>query len=184
MKNNQKGFTLSELSRVLCILAVIALVAFSSDSKAEGFTILGGDSNFSVATGPDIHKITGKMYAEFRYRETLYNFKEGGYWGTESTIGYSLYAGTMVTFGGDLFLTHNKWMFGFGIEGAEADKEIVDSVGGYELLVEYAFTEQWAVSLKHRSNCRQICRHLKFMPKGSESKRNGGFNFLMIRYSW
>lgn len=184
MNIKQKGFTLSELSRLLCIIAVLGLLVFSSTSEAKEFTIFGGESHFSAAVGADTYKISGKIYGEVRYRENLYIFEEGGYWGTESTFGYSLYAGTMYTLGGDLYITHNKWMFGVGIEGAEADKEVVDSVGGYELLVEYEITKHWALSLKHRSNCRQICRHLKFMPKGSENKRNGGYNFLLLRYIW
>ena len=161
------------------ILATILSVA-SINVYADSFLLFGGHGGFSLASGSDIHKAIGYEYGEVRYRETLYNFK-GDFW---DDFGFSLYAGTMMTLGGDLYLTHNKWMYAIGIEGAESDEDVVDSVGGYELLVEYAVTEHWALSLKHRSNCRQICRHLDFMPKGDEDKSNGGFNWLLIRYSF
>ncbi len=181
MKTNQKGFTLSELIKVLLIIAVLGLVVFSSDSQAEGLTLFGGESEISLAYGPDIHKDLGKKYWEFRYRETLHIFQEDTYW---DEFGFSAYSGSMYTLGGDLWITRNNWMFGFGVEGAKRDSDVVDSTGGYELLIEYKITKQWALSLKHRSNCRQICRNIPFLPKGDEDLSNGGFNFLMARYNF
>ncbi len=164
-------------------LALILLLSFSAN--AEDTTIFGGESNFSLALGTDIHKALGHVYGEFRYRETLHVFEEDTYW---DEFGFSLYTGSMITFGGDLYITRNNWMFGFGLEGAKSDDEVVDSTGGYELLIEYALPwEHWAISLKHRSNCRQICRAvpgLDWMPKGDENKSNGGFNWIMLRYTF
>ena len=162
------------------LLTLVLLLPFSANAE---FTLFGGESEFSLAFGPDIYKEVGKKYGELRYRETLYLFKGDGIWGGFwDEFGYSAYAGSMTTLGLDLYITHNQWMFGWGIEGARKNTDVVDSTGGYELLIEYAFTEQWALSLKHRSNCRQICRNISFLPKGDEDKSNGGFNFLLLRY--
>ena len=184
MDTKQKGFTLSELARVIFITTILGLVVVSFDSKADGeFTLFGEPGVFSIAAGTDLYKAVGYDYGEFRYREKLHTF-EDSYW---TTFGFSLYGGGMFTLGADFYITRNKWMYAFGIEGAKRNEEVVDSVGGYELLVEYAMTEHWAISFKHRSNCRQICREvpgLDLLPKGGEDKTNGGFNWLMIRYSW
>ncbi len=160
------------------LLTITLLLPLSAN--AEAFTLFGGESNLSIAAGTDIHKALGYDYGEVRYRETLYEF-ESDFW---DEFGFSLYAGTMMTLGGDLYVTHGNWMYGWGIEGAKSNEDVVDSIGGYELLVEYEMTEHWAISLKHRSNCRQICRNLDFMPKGSQDKSNGGFNWLMLRYTF
>ena len=159
------------------LFTLVLLLSFSAN--ADPISLFGGESNFSLAYGPDIHKAPQQNYGEMRYRETLHVFEEDTYW---DEFGYSLYVGGMYTLGADLYITRNKWMFGWGIEGAKRNSDVVDSTGGYELLIEYEIAEQWALSLKHRSNCRQICRNLPFMPKGDEELANGGYNFLMLRY--
>jgi len=160
------------------LLTLMLLLPLSA--TADPFTLAGGESKFSLAAGPDVHQDQGKIYGEFRYRETLHTFR-GDFW---DEFGFSLYTGSMITIGGDLYITHGSWMYGLGIEGAKKDTEVVDSTGGYELLIEYGFNAQWALSFKHRSNCRTFCRHLSFMPKGDKDKKNGGFNFIMLRYSF
>ena len=165
------------------LITLILLLPLSAN--ADPISLFGEPGIFSIAAGTDVHKAIGYEYGEIRYRELLYTFEEeDGFW---DTFGFSLYAGSMTTFGADLYITHNQWMFGWGIEGANSNEEVVDSTGGYELLVEYAFTEHWALSLKHRSNCRQICRKIPgfdLLPKGDEDKTNGGFNWLMVRYAF
>lgn len=143
-------------------------------------------SEFSLAAGQDFHKDIGKGYGEIRWRGTLSN---NGLFGTGwgDRFGYSLYAGESNTYGIDAFQTWGRFTFGFGIEAADSDVHVVDSDGGYELLFEWAFTEHWAASMKHRSNCRQICRNvpgLQVLPKGHDDRSNTGYNFLMVRYSF
>lgn len=173
---NQKGFTLKELVILLMIIAVLGIIVASPEAQAE----------FSIAGGQDFLKNQGAGYAEIRWRGTL---SENGLFGTNwgDRFGYSLYAGDANTYGVDVFQTWDKFMFGLGVEAADNDINVVASTAGYELLFEWAFTEHWAVSYKHRSNCRQICRKvpgLGILPKGSENKTNGGFNFLMVRYTF
>jgi hypothetical protein len=171
------------------LLAIILLLT-SVNAHAIDFTLFGGESEFSLAGGPDVHKDKGDRYAEIRYRETL---SENGFLGlgVGDRFGYSLYAGEHNTYGADIFQTWGRFMFGFGIEAADNNEEVVQSTAGYELLFEWAITEHWAASLKHRSNCRQICGGVPDyvpiigqLPHGSDDKTNGGYNWLMLRYTF
>jgi len=166
------------------LLTLILLLPLSAN--AEQFTLFGGESEFSLALGRDIHKAPEQNYGEIRYREVL---SENGLfgWGLGDDFGFSLYAGEMNTYGADIYLTFGKMMFAWGAEIADRTDDVVDSNGGYELLIEYAFTEHWALGIKHRSNCRQICDQVpgfSVLPKGDEDKTNGGYNFLVLRYTF
>lgn len=166
------------------LLTLILLLPLSAN--ADPITLFGGESEFSLALGADVHKDMGKKYGELRYREIL---SENGLfgWGLGDDFGFSLYAGEMNTYGVDIYLTFGKLMLAWGAELADRTNEVVDSNGGYELLIEYAFTEHWALGIKHRSNCRQICSKvpgLSFLPKGDDDKTNGGYNFLVLRYTF
>jgi hypothetical protein len=168
------------------ILTLTSVNVYAADFTSGKFSIFGGESEFSLALGRYVHKDKGKGYGEARYRETL---SENGFLGTGigDRFGYSLYIGESNTYGADLFQNWGNFMFGFGIEAADNNETVVESTAGYELLFEYAITPNWAISLKHRSNCRQICESvpgMKILPHGSKDKANGGFNFLMLRYTF
>ena len=144
------------------------------------------DFNLSIASGTDFIHDKGKSYSEIRWRQNLVILEPSDNMWKPDTIGYSIYAGSMSTKGIGIYATWGKFLFGWGPEYADIG-EFVPTEHGYELLAEYAFTESWAVSIKHRSNCRDVCRRvpgLDVLKKGPEDEHNQGYNYITLRYTF
>ena len=171
----QQGFTLKEL---ICILIIIAVLGVIVAPKAEA------NEGFSVAGGLDFIHDQGLEYAELRWRD---NLMDDGLFGYGDSFGWTLYGGSMETVGIGIYNTWGPLLIGWGAEAADPQEDVVETEGGYEILIEYAMTEHWALSLKHRSNCRDVCRNipgLDALPKGAMDKSNKGFNYLMLRFTF
>ena len=134
------------------------------------------NADVSIASGFDFLHDKGKPYTEIRYHG-----EDWKYW--------TVYAGTDNTFGGDLYYTlFKQWEVGFGIEHANGGEDSkVETEAAYQGRIDYNIDEHWAVSYKHRSNCKDLCRQfpgLSWMPKGSEDKHNSGLNYITLRYTF
>ena len=136
---------------------------------------------FSIAGGVDVGFAAGDTYGEVRYSHDLHEF-DGG-----NIFGASAYLGSMNTRGVGIYFKGESLLFGFGVEYADADEDIVSTEHGYELRLEYEIIEQWSIGWKHRSNCSHVCREVSLldnMKKGPEDGTNHGFNYLIVRYEF
>ena len=153
-------------------LALAVALILSGPACADGFSVAGGaDAGFDA----------GRTYGEIRYSHDLYEF-DGG-----TKFGASGYLGSMDTKGLGIYFKGESLLFGFGVEYADEDEDIVGTEHGYELRAEWEFIEQWSFGWKHRSNCSHVCRKVPLMDnmkKGPDDGTNHGFNYLIVRYEF
>lgn len=171
------------------IPALMALPLSVSAGDWSGITY--PDSEFSIAAGVDIihsndndlEESVDDEYWEIRYRHKLFELDSLL---IDSGIGFNIHAGAKDTIGVGLYGTFGPFLAGLGIESAEKDL-LTSTQGGYEIMLEWRFHTDWALSLKHRSNCKYVCEQVPLMdvlPHGSESTHNRGWNYLTLRYNF
>jgi len=136
---------------------------------------LSSNAEFSIAGGQEfIH--------DDRVDEQSFELRYFG----EEWKHWTAYIGNNNTIGGDLYYTNGSVEYGFGIEYAD-ELELVGTNMAYQLRIDYNINEDWSVGVKHRSNCKDVCRNvpgLSWLPKGPEDESNTGYNFLMVRYKF
>ena len=162
------------MRHLILILALTSTNAFAELSMAYGVDVIH-------SYDPDIDETW--EYGEIRYSHML---GTANVFSKPREYGWHGYVGSNDTVGIGLYGKFDDWKFGWGVEFAEPN-ELTSTEGGYELLVEYALTEHWALSLKHRSNCRDVCTKVPFMdilPHGDEDTSNRGANYLTVRYTF
>lgn len=176
------------------IMMVCAMLVFGHGNAEadEWWNISYPESEFSIAYGVDIkHSNDDNLeddnlddrYYEVRYRSQLFDLETEN---VDSQIGWAAYAGAKNTIGLGLYGTFGPFLAGVGVESADED-ELTSTQGGYELMLEWRFHDDFALSLKHRSNCKYVCEKVPFMdvlPHGSDSTHNRGWNYLTLRYNF
>ena len=177
--------------KMLAAIMVAGFVLLPSKANSKDWLSQNyNESHWSVAAGFDfIHtededdeaQALDKEYYEVRYRGQLYTYSDN----FVDTFGWSAYVGNKDTIGLGIYGTSGPFLFGWGIEAAEPDA-LTSTEGGYELLLEWKLAADWAVSLKHRSNCKAVCDGripgLDLLPHGDEDTHNRGWNYLTLRY--
>lgn len=118
---------------------------------------------FSVALGADIHHAQGEPFVEMRLES-----KVADVWFSLYGVGAGLHWG-------------DKVRFGLGVEYGSA-REQVETRLAYALRLEYRLSKQWGLGVKHRSNCRKLCRGDLLRPFNlGNDGHNRGYNYLYLR---
>ena len=159
---------------------MVVLLWIAIPAKADDWA----DYELSIAGGLDvIHTQDTDIpdeYAEIRYRSIIdrdLDKKWIDHWG------WSVWGGMYDTVGVGIFGTYGPFMVNWGPEYSEP-RRLVSTHWGYDTTLEYKINTNWAISLKHRSNCKSFCRKVpgfQILPKGGKDTHNSGFNYLMVR---
>lgn len=128
-----------------------------------------GQESLTMAVGGDVIKDVGRPYVELRYYG-----QEWKHW--------SFYIVTDETIGIELYYPIGRWQLGLGPEYSRATN-IVSTNWGYQVRAEYWFKKDWALGIKHRSNCQVLCDNdvLKAFRIGKDDDRNQGYNYFYVR---
>ncbi len=118
----------------------------------------------SLALGADVKHDAGDPYLELML--------EGQMW--------SVWVATAGV-GGQVQYDLGRWRFGAGLEAGPARWE-VSTILAYSLRIEYNTGHKWTIGLRHRSNCKSVCRGdlVRWANLGNEG-RNTGYNWLYLR---
>lgn len=149
------------------LLAVLLVPVISFAANGE----------LSVFGGQDVRHDRGASFSEIRYHGGEYMNLYG------HAISWSGYVGNKNTIGIEIFYPVKNWEFGWAIEYSDLAENVVETVGKYQLRIEYNINNWLSFSILHKSNCRDVCTifPLNLLPHGDKDQSNKGLNYIGFR---